>query len=100
MAAIKGNAAKANVVKKIAKLFGDDWIGENGGKYYVWADDGGEKVQIYISLTHPKVYIESANAVTPSVSSSEKWDFETDVIPQFTPEERKNINKLMEKFNL
>lgn len=52
----KGNVAKENVVKTISNVFGKDFIGEFDKKFYVWADDGGEKVQIAIALTCPKVY--------------------------------------------
>lgn len=40
----KGSIAKAEVVQKIIATFGDDYVGEASNKYYVWADDGGEKV--------------------------------------------------------
>ena len=50
----KGAIAKQQVVEKLKSVFGDDYIGENSSKHYVWANDGGEKVQIAISLTCPK----------------------------------------------
>ena len=52
----KGNIAKERVMKKIQEAFGADYVGEYDKKIYLWADDGGNKVQIAISLTCPKVY--------------------------------------------
>ena len=49
----KGAVAKTNVINKIAMAFGNDFIGEVDKKVYVWADDGGEKVQIALALTCP-----------------------------------------------
>ena len=68
--AAKGSVAKENVVKKIAQAFGDDYVGEYDKKYYVWADDGGSRVQICISLTCPKVY----RGVEETVSSEMNFD--------------------------
>lgn len=56
--AAKGTLAKANVIKKIAAAFGEDYVGEVGGKAYVMANDGAGKVQIAIALTCPKTPIE------------------------------------------
>lgn len=101
--AIKGNIAKENVIRKIAEAFGNDWIGEKDKKYYVWASDGGEKVQIAISLTCPKTFIDSADSTTiPSSSqkSSEVLDFESFSVPEMTEEERKRVNDLIKKLNL
>lgn len=51
----KGSVAKVNVANKIAEAFGADYVGcEDGKKWYVWADDGGERVQIAITMTCPK----------------------------------------------
>lgn len=52
----KGTIAKENVKNKLIQIFGDDYIGEFDRKYYVWADDGGTKIQVSITLTCPKVY--------------------------------------------
>lgn len=54
--ATKGTIAKQNVVNTIAKAFGSDYIGEFEKKLYIWADDGGQRIQVSIALTCPKVY--------------------------------------------
>ena len=53
----KGALAKENVTKIIADAFGSNFIGEFDKKVYVMANDGGEMVQIAISLTCPKTPI-------------------------------------------
>lgn len=58
----RGNDAKEYVVNKMAEAFGDAWIGEYSKKYYVWSQENGERIQIAISLTCPKVPVEVASA--------------------------------------
>lgn len=70
----KGSIAKGNVINKIAHIFGNDFIGEYEKKVYVWADDGGERVQIALSLTCPKVPIEAPGG--SSTMDHSDWNFE------------------------
>jgi hypothetical protein len=65
--AAKGIVAKTKVIEKIKEALGEDFIGEVDKKIYVWADDGGERIQVAIALTCPKVPIETSNASTPKV---------------------------------
>ena len=58
----RGNDAKEYVVNKMAEAFGDAWIGEYSKKYYVWSQENGERIQIAISLTCPKVPVEVSSA--------------------------------------
>ena len=53
----KGNIAKQNVAKKIAEVFGSDFVGEFDKKLYLWSEENGEKVQIAISMTCPKILL-------------------------------------------
>lgn len=53
----RGATAKLEVIKKIEEAFGDSFIGEFDKKVYVWANDGGEMVQISIALACPKNYV-------------------------------------------
>ncbi len=53
----KGSVAKEKVVEKLKSAFGADYIGEFDKKVYLWADDGGERVQITISMTCHKPFI-------------------------------------------
>ena len=68
---MRGTVAKANVTAIIQKAFGSDFVGTQDGKLYVWADDGGNKVQISIAMTCPKTGI----AVEPAAPAKEDWDF-------------------------
>ena len=78
----KGTNAKNAVINKIAMAFGTDYIGEIDKKVYVWADDGGEKVQIAIALTCPKNPVETGGVSTAPVSG---WDFSDNVVTASTP---------------
>lgn len=104
--AAKGTTAKNNVINKIALAFGADYIGEMDKKIYVWADDGGERVQIAISLTCPKTQVEVVNA--PARSTDGGIDFTAGTnIPaveakpaEVTSEETQRIKDLMERLGL
>jgi hypothetical protein len=58
----KGTIAKQQVINKIQAAFGNDFIGEYDKKIYVWGQENGERVQIALSLTCPKVPVEIAAA--------------------------------------
>ena len=69
--AARGTIAKEKVEKKIAECFGEDFIGLYDRKCYVWANDGGERVQIAISMTCPKTPIE----IDTSINTGGDWDW-------------------------
>jgi hypothetical protein len=105
----KGAVAKENVIKQLQSAFGSNFIGEFDKKIYVWANDGGEQVQIAISLTCPKNPIEVAANVD---TDGGDWDF-SDNAPvntkvavanaapaEITAEEKANIADLMAKLGL
>lgn len=102
----KGAIAKQNVINKIKAAFGADYIGEYDKKIYVWAQENGERIQIALSLTCPKVQVAVAN--TPVTGD---FNFEDDAPStvvaagafqpaDITPEERARVNDLMEKLGL
>ena len=101
----KGAVAKQNVVAKLKEVFGENYIGENANKHYVYADDGGEKVQIAISLTCPKNPI---GTVDMSSAFGDGLDFEAEPVlvqtkfepAEITPEETKNLADLMASLGL
>ena len=103
----KGSIAKQVVADKIKAAFGQDWIGEDDKKYYVWAVENGERVQIAISMTCPKVQVEIA---APTTAAGD-FNFEDDapaapvVATGFAPaeitdEERNNIVEMMKALGL
>lgn len=104
----KGAKAKQEVVNKLAAAFGTAYIGEYDKKYYVWANDEGERVQIAISLTCPKNPIEIATTTTDdgdwdfsdSQPKSEKVAVMNAAPAEITQEEVDNLAALMEKLGL
>ena len=102
----RGNDAKEYVVNKMAKAFGDAWIGEYSKKYYVWSQENGERVQIAISLTCPKVPVEVSNAPVAGDFNFED-DAPTTVVAaggfqpaEITDDERDKVRDLMKVLGL
>ena len=105
----KGANAKENITKILAEAFGSNFIGEYDKKIYVYANDGGEMVQIAISMTCPKNPIQVDTSVT---TTSGDWDFSdnpkinttvavANAAPaEITAEEKANIVDLMAKLGL
>ena len=105
----KGANAKIEVQTILAKAFGDKWIGEFDKKLYVWANDGGEQVQIAISLTCPKNPIQvDANVsldngdldFTDDAPKTSKIAVSAAPPAEITDDEKKNIAELMAKLGL
>jgi hypothetical protein len=71
----RGNTAKINVEKKIQQAFGDDFVGVYDKKLIVWANDGGERVQIAITMTCPKTNY----AASGSAPASGDFNFEDEM---------------------
>lgn len=101
----RGTIAKEKVAEKIKAAFGNDYIGIFDKKIYLWSDDGGERVQIALTATCPKVMIETVN--TKELSYNAGRDFTaTDnvaVAPEkveISDEERANVRKLMQRMGL
>ena len=102
--AAKGTVAKEKVTQIIANAFGDNYVGEFDKKLYVWADDGGNKIQVSIALTCPKVYRGVEETTSPEMN------FDDDETPagktnNFTPaeisqEEQDTLAELMKKLGL
>lgn len=99
----KGTVAKENVTKAIAKAFGSDYVGEFDKKLYVWADDGGEKVQVSIALTCPKVYrgIEETGEAVINFDEPAATGAPAGFKPaEITKEEEETLADLIAKFGL
>jgi hypothetical protein len=101
----KGNVAKDVVTKKIIEAFGNDYIGEFDKKLYVWADDGGERVQISISLTCPKILrgieeTEDYGDLNFEDAPKEKTQPSNWKPADVTQEEKDTLAELMAKFGL
>jgi hypothetical protein len=105
----KGTEAKNLVAKKIAEVFGADYIGEYDKKYYVQAKENGEMVQVAITLTCPKNPVK----VSGYVNTSTEMNFEDNNSPkmiatvvnskeklEISEEEKKNIEDMMARLGL
>ena len=76
--AAKGAIAKEWVAKKLAAAFGDDFLGEYDKKYYINAVENGERVQVAIAMTCPKVPVEFTSAATSGYVQVGDFDFSDD----------------------
>ncbi len=102
---VRGNVAKQNVLNKIKDAFGADFVGEFDKKVYVFADDGGERVQIALSMTCPKVPIGVINESELSYNTGHNFEDSNIIVqkPQsseISEEEREKVRELMKKLNL
>lgn len=102
----RGTIAKQNVVNQLQSAFGQNWIGEYDKKYYVWSQENGERIQIAISLTCPKVPVEVSSAPIAG-----DFNFEDDAPgvvvaaggyqpAEITDEERDRVRDLMRTLGL
>lgn len=99
----KGAIGKEHVIEKIMSAFGSDYIGVFDGKVYVWADDGGDRVQISLALTCPKV-MRGVEETGPAVlnfddepSAAKPTGFQPATV---SAEEQETLAALMEKLGL
>ena len=87
----KGNIAKQVVEDKIKEVFGSDYVGVFDKKLYVWADDGGERVQVALTMTCPKVFVgDDIPVETPDVFKP----------ADISDDEQQNIKELIAKLGL
>ncbi len=99
----KGNAAKELVIKKMMDAFGSDFIGVYDKKVYVWSEEDGEKLQIAISLTCPKIPVGTVDKPAtldfenPMIANAAPTVFEP---AEFTDSERRTVEDLMKTLGL
>ena len=102
----RGATAKEKVESKIKEAFGADFVGIYDKKIYVWADDGGERVQIAISMTCPKTTVGAVDLTAAAGGGHDFSDPEVVVAPttsqpaEITEEEQKNIEDLIAALGL
>ena len=102
----RGAQAKLDIVNRLQAAFGQDWIGEYDKKYFVWGKENGEKVQIAISLTCPKVAVEVSTAA-PTGDFNFEDDAPNTVVAaggyqpaEITDDERDRVRDLMKMLGL
>lgn len=96
--AVKGAIAKNKVTQIIANAFGNDFIGEFDKKLYVWADDGGSRVQISLALTVPK-NLKGPDVTIPTSAFPEEKSV-SEPKNEISKEEQDTLAALMEKLHL
>ena len=102
----KGTIGKQNVINKIKQAFGADFIGEYDKKIYVLTTENGERIQIALSLTCPKVPV--AISDNPTTGDFNFEDDAPNVVvaagayqpAEITKEERERVNDLMKRLGL
>ena len=102
----KGTIGKQNVINKIKQALGADFIGEYDKKIYVWTTENGERIQIALSLTCPKVPV--AISDNPTTGDFNFEDDAPNVVvaagayqpAEITKEERERVNDLMKRLGL
>ena len=96
----KGNTAKQNVENIIREAFGQNFIGVQDKKLYVWVDDGGEKVQVALTLTCPKTPI-GINEDGMNFENGGNYGKPTQFKPaEITNQETENILKMMKDLGI
>ena len=100
----RGTEGKANLAKKFAEVFGNEYIGEVEGAHWFWTTENGDYIQIKAAVTCPKVQLD---VPTPN-SGDGKVIFE-DTAAKAAPvsrkaeldeEEKKNLERLMKELDL
>ena len=99
----KGAEAKEYVAKKLKEVFGDDYVGEVDKKYYVWAYEGGQKMQIAIAMTCPKTPVGNV----PEKAEAFDWSEAPSIgkVAEYKPveisaDEKDKVAELMKKLGL
>lgn len=97
----RGQEAKDYVMKKIAAAFGSDYLGEYDKKFYVNSKEGGEVVQVAISLTCPKNLFPGSGSVDfemgDAVASPNVEPVQTATLTQA---EKDNVSNLIKALGL
>ena len=98
--ASKGSIAKQNIQEKLKEVFGEDFIGEIDKKVYLWADDGGQKVQIALTMTCPKNPVGPISADMANAADGTIFSNSTGNPKEVTEEEKQNLRDLMARLNI
>jgi len=100
----KGDIGREKVKQKIIAAFGEDFAGEQDKKLYVWADDGGEKVQFAIAMTMPKTQIGAApknsNDWTEASIAPASINVVSPAAQNISPEDEEKIQNLMKTLGI
>lgn len=98
----RGSVAKESVVEKIKSAFGADFAGiDDKKKLYVWANDGGERVQIALALTCPKANVDfGTNSSGGDLNFEDTPQQQEESVPQMGEDEKATLDRLMQELGL
>lgn len=110
----RGNEAKEIITKKIIECFGQDQAFMYDKKLYINTKEGGEPIQVCLTLTCPKTMVAPSGAAAPSEpprsAFSGGFDFESIGLEAPAPTtfepaaitnaERETVQNLMRKLGL
>lgn len=96
----KGNVAKENLIKRFAEAVGEDYAGtdETGKKYYFWSTEGGERLQVCLTLTVPKTPVNASRA-SDVINFSDSDDAPPFEMPM-QEDEKATIDRLIKELDL
>lgn len=97
---MKGQEAKAKVIKTIASSFGDKYIGEIDKKIYVWSEEDGSPIQVCLALTIPKNPIDVAGLNVPSEKIEFTQEAPTVQAAEITEKEKQLAEDLLKRLGL
>ena len=107
----RGTESKSYITKKILETFEGSFLYNDGKEIRIPLKEDGEIVQIKVTLTCAKTNVSTEDSTpaefkaTPAANASNELNFEDTPAPSpaeinTTPEERANIARLVEKFNI
>ena len=107
----RGTESKSYITKKILETFEGSFLYNDGKEIRIPLKEDGEIVQIKVTLTCAKTNVSAEDSTpaefktTPAANASNELNFEDTPATSpaeinTTPEERANIARLVEKFNI
>lgn len=107
----RGTESKSYITQKILETFEGSFLYNDGKEIRIPLKEDGEIVQIKVTLTCAKTNVSTEDSTpvefktTPAANASNELNFEDTPAPSpaeinTTPEERANIARLVEKFNI
>ena len=107
----RGTESKSYITKKILETFEGSFLYNDGKEIRIPLKEDGEIVQIKVTLTCAKTNVSTEDSTpvefktTPAANASNELNFEDTPAPSpaeinATPEEKANIARLVEKFNI
>ena len=107
----RGTESKSYITKKLLETFEGSFLYNDGKEIRIPLKEDGEIVQIKVTLTCAKTNVSTEDSTpvefktTSAANASNELNFEDTPAPSpaeinTTPEERANIARLVEKFNI